>query len=144
MPGRNCASCPARSPALAALAARADFTPVTVTRYGKTTTIQAAALTCLWYSVFGSRKVTVALIRDRSASGYDLALVTTHTTATPAQVIERYASRWSIEVGHRWHRSSCAAFSWLCSLFLVRFVFLLWRCPAGAVVVAGRACPALA
>ena len=48
------------------------------------------------------------------------------------------------EVGHPWHRSSCAAFSWLCSLFLVRFVFLLWRCPAGAVVVAGRACPALA
>ena len=48
------------------------------------------------------------------------------------------------EVGHRWCRSSCAAFSWLCSLFLVRFVFLLWRCPAGAVVVAGRACPALA
>lgn len=49
-----------------------------------------------------------------------------------------------IDVGHRWHRSSCAAFSWLCSLFLVRFVFPLWRCPAGAVVVAGRACPALA
>jgi LysR family transcriptional activator of glutamate synthase operon len=49
-----------------------------------------------------------------------------------------------LEVGHRWHRSSCAAFSWLCSLFLVGFVFLLWRCPAGAGVVAGRACPALA
>ena len=38
------------------------------------------------------------LIRDRSASGYDLALVTTNTAATAAQVIERYASRWSIEV----------------------------------------------
>jgi hypothetical protein len=48
------------------------------------------------------------------------------------------------EVGHRWHRSSCAAFSWLCSLFLVGFLFLLRRCPSGAVVVAGRACPAFA
>jgi hypothetical protein len=38
------------------------------------------------------------LIRDRPASGYDLALVTTDTTATAAQVIERYASRWAVEV----------------------------------------------
>jgi len=52
--------------------------------------------------------------------------------------------RWPVEVGHRWHQSSCAAFSWLCSLFLVGFLFLFWRCPAGAGVVAGRACPALA
>ena len=38
------------------------------------------------------------LIRDRSAASYDLALVTTNTAATAAQVIERYAARWSIEV----------------------------------------------
>ena len=67
------------------------------------------------------------------------------TAAFPAAGIAAlYGDRWSIEVGHRWHRSSCAAFSWLCSLFLVGFVFLLWRCPAGAGVEAGRACPALA
>ena len=42
--------------------------------------------------------MTVVLIRDRSAARYDLALVTTDTAATAAQVIERYASRWSIEV----------------------------------------------
>src|SRR6266704_2564669 len=96
---------------LARLAATAAFAPVTVTRYGTTATGQAAAITCLWYSVFGARPVTVVLIRDRSASGYDLALVTTDTAAPPARVIERYAARWSIEVGHRWYRSSCAAFS---------------------------------
>jgi hypothetical protein len=38
------------------------------------------------------------LIRDRSTTGYDLALVTTDTIASAAQIIERYASRWSIEV----------------------------------------------
>jgi len=87
-----------RLPSLAELAATTAFTQVTVTRYSKAATISAAAITCLWPSVFGTRAVTVVLIRDRPAAGYDLALVTTDTTATAAQLIERYASRWSIEV----------------------------------------------
>jgi hypothetical protein len=88
----------ARLPALAALAAAASFTPVTVTRYRKTATVQAAALTCLWYSAFGSRPVQVILVRDRSPGRYDIALVTTDLDASPAAVIERYAARWSVEV----------------------------------------------
>src|SRR6266487_4527734 len=87
-----------RLPSLARLASASTFAHVAVTRYGKTETIQAAAITCLWHSVFGTRPVTVVLIRDRSATGYDLALVTTDTAASVAQVIERYAARWSIEV----------------------------------------------
>jgi DDE superfamily endonuclease len=83
---------------LAELAATTAFAPVTVTRYGTTATVQAAAITCLWHSVFGTRPVTVVLIRDRSKTGYDLALITTDTAAPPARVIERYAARWSIEV----------------------------------------------
>ena len=46
----------------------------------------------------GSRPVQVILVRDRSRAGYDIALVTTDLDATPAQVIERYAARWSVEV----------------------------------------------
>jgi hypothetical protein len=83
---------------LAQIAASAAFSQVTVTRYGKVATIQAAAITCLWHSVFGTRPVTVVLVRDKSASGFDLALVTTDAAATIAQVIERYSARWSIEV----------------------------------------------
>jgi SRSO17 transposase len=83
---------------LPSLAATAAFTPVTVTRYGKAAVIQAAAVTCLWHSVFGARPVTVVLIRDRAGNGYDLALVTTGTAASAAATIERYAARWSIEV----------------------------------------------
>ena len=60
------------------------------------------------------------------------------------ELIRVAGARWAVEVGHRWHRSSCAAFSWLCSLLLVGFLFLVWRCPAGAGVVARGACPALA
>jgi hypothetical protein len=69
-----------------------------VTRYGKTDAISAATVIGLWPSVFGTRAVTVALIRDRSAAGYHLALVTTDTAAIAAQLIEQYAARWSIEV----------------------------------------------
>ena len=56
----------ARLPALPALAQTASFTPVTVTRYRKTAAVHAAAFTCLWHSVSGSRPVQVILVRDRS------------------------------------------------------------------------------
>src|ERR1019366_239567 len=99
----------ARLPKLAGLAAATAFTQVTVTRYGKTETVQTAAITCLWYTVFGTRPVQVVLVRDKSASGYDLALVTTDLNASPAQVIERYAARWSIEVAIEDAKQECGA-----------------------------------
>ncbi len=87
-----------RLPSLKDQARTAAFAPVTVTRYGTTATIQAAVITCLWHGAFGARPVQVILIRDRSRSGHDLALATTDLAASPRKVIERYASRWSIEV----------------------------------------------
>src|SRR5947207_4456864 len=88
-----------RLPKLAALAGTATFTPATVRRYGKIGTVHVATVRCLWYSVFGSQHVTVVLLReDAAGTGYDLALVTTDLTATAAQVVERYAARWCIEV----------------------------------------------
>jgi hypothetical protein len=83
---------------LRTIAKNAEFTQVTVTRYGKTETIAVAALTCLWYHVTGTVPVTVILVRDRKTAGHDLALITTEPDPDIAQVIERYASRWSIEV----------------------------------------------
>lgn len=80
-----------RLPSLAKIAATAGFSQVMVTRYGKAAVIQVAVITCLWHSVFGSRPVTVVLVRDRPGSGFGIALVTTDAAATAAQVIERYA-----------------------------------------------------
>jgi hypothetical protein len=88
----------AKLPSLAALAATMTFAPTTVTRYGTTATISVAVLRCLWYGVFGPQRVQVVFVRDKSKTGYDIALVTTDLSANPAQVIERYAQRWSIEV----------------------------------------------
>jgi hypothetical protein len=87
-----------RLSSLAKIAAGAAFSQVTVTRYGKTETIAAHAFTCLWYSVTGTVPVTVILIRDKSKTGCDLALVTTEKDPGIARVIERYAARWAIEV----------------------------------------------
>jgi len=88
-----------RLPKLAALARTATFTPATVLRYGKTGTVHVATVRCLWYSVFGPQHVTVVLLReDAAGTGYELALVTTDLKATAAQVVERYAARWCVEV----------------------------------------------
>ena len=87
-----------RLPSLAMIAAAAAFSQVTVTRYGKAETIAVHAFTCLWYSVTGTAPVTVILIRDKSKTGYDIALVATEKNPEITRVIERYAARWAIEV----------------------------------------------
>ena len=88
----------AKLASLAELANRAAFSPASVTRYGTTTTVSVSVICCLWYGVFGPEAVQVVLVRDKSKTGYDIALATTDLEASAAQVIERYASRWSIEV----------------------------------------------
>lgn len=87
-----------RLPKLVELADSAVFTATVVHRYGHTTTVQTSVRRCLWYGVLGPQQVQVVIVRDRHASGYGIALVSTDLTASPAQIVERYASRWSIEV----------------------------------------------
>ena len=86
-------------------------------------------------------------VPDREGDGKDeiIALITTITawTDAPAPLLAAaYHERWESDIGHRWHRSRHAAFSWLCSLFLAGL--LLRLCPAGAGVEARRAGSALA
>ncbi len=89
-----------RLPELLVIAAmtRYQWTPVQVHCYGKTLDRDVLAIGCLWYGALGGQPVQVVLSRPvGSPDGYQLALVTTDLAATPAQVIERYADRWSIE-----------------------------------------------
>ncbi|HEY5986043.1 MAG TPA: transposase [Streptosporangiaceae bacterium] len=75
------------------------FTLHRVTRYGHNGLAAIACFACLWPAVFGTRPVQVVLVRDPAApDGFDLALVTTDLAATPAQLVERYAARWQVEV----------------------------------------------
>jgi SRSO17 transposase len=73
----------------------------TVRRYGKTEQVMIHTLRCLWYEAFRSKPVQVLLIQDTSKpTGYELALISTDMKTTPAQLIERYAERWPIEVAY--------------------------------------------
>lgn len=61
--------------------------------------VEALTVAGLWYSVFGPRAVRVVIVREPGdAEGYRIALVTTDVEAGVAEIIARYADRWSIEV----------------------------------------------
>jgi hypothetical protein len=84
-------------------AATAVWTLTPVRRYGRVEPVQLAQTICLWYGVYRSRAIRVILVRDQrhqggTATGVDLALVTTDLTSPAATIVERYAARWSIEV----------------------------------------------
>jgi hypothetical protein len=85
-------------PSLSELANKATFHTASVSRYGQAATVHVAVIACLWYGALGPTQVQVILVRDKKTRGYDVALVSTDNSATPAQIIERYATRWSIEV----------------------------------------------
>jgi hypothetical protein len=78
------------------------FALLRVTRYGRHGLAAVACFTCLWPSVFSTRPVQVVLVRAPDApDGFDLALVSTDLAATPAELVERYAGRWQVEVCFR-------------------------------------------
>ncbi|MEU4163473.1 hypothetical protein AB0E94_44145, partial [Actinoplanes sp. NPDC026670] len=83
------------------LAATATWTSTTVHRYGTTSTVDLTEATLLWYGVYRSRAVRAILLREPgrpTRSGYHLALITTDLHTPAADLINRYATRWSIEV----------------------------------------------
>jgi hypothetical protein len=89
-----------RLPSLAVLAdTSTSWQPATVRRSGKLASVQLTARCCLWYGVHRARPVQVVLVRESGRSnGFDLALVSTDHTASPAELVCRYAARWAIEV----------------------------------------------
>jgi hypothetical protein len=88
----------AKLPKLKDLAAGATWVRTEVYRYGRTETVDLAVIEAIWYRPFANTPGHAVLLRDLgSTRAYDLALFTTDPTATPGQVVERYAVRWSIE-----------------------------------------------
>jgi hypothetical protein len=92
---------------LAEIAAGAKFRPAKVMRYSAVSTVEVAVVRCLWFGVLGPQQVSVVLVRDKKRDdkrdkkkkvGYDIALVSTDLDASAKEIVERYATRWSIEV----------------------------------------------
>lgn len=91
----------ARLPRIAQIAAdsAAGWTQTTATRYAKTEPLQVRDLPCLWYEALNDTPCRLILVADSDdPTRAQLALITTDPSSTPAQIIERYADRWSIEV----------------------------------------------
>lgn len=81
------------------VAATLTFQAITVARYGRVETVRATVIDCLWYGTFGPLPVRMVCVRDRDDPKKPmLALVTTDLRTTMADLIARYAMRWSIEV----------------------------------------------
>jgi hypothetical protein len=71
-----------------------DLPGTVVHIYGRDTAEDLAEIRCLWYGCLDVRTVRVILARDAVTT---LALVTTDLAASPAELVQRYAARWSIE-----------------------------------------------
>jgi hypothetical protein len=83
------------------LARTLAWTSRRVRRYGRRDTVDIAETVCLWYGTYRSRAVRVVLVREPGSTtkaGHDLALVTTDLDSPAAEIVARYAARWSIEV----------------------------------------------
>jgi hypothetical protein len=134
-----------------------DWRPVTRTfRDGSTRTWWAADARLGWWGPDGARRLVVAtadpavlpdkatwyLVTNLPRPGGPREADSDHPAASLAEIVRIYGIRHWIEMGHRWHRSRHAAFSWLCSLFRAGLLFRL--CPAGAGVEARWAASALA
>jgi DDE superfamily endonuclease len=80
------------------LAAGATWRQVTVCRYGRAATVAVAEVACLWYGSFGNAPGRCVLVREAdSTKPYDLALFTIDVASAVTVVVERYATRWSVE-----------------------------------------------
>lgn len=88
---------------MAELAATAVFTPVTIHGPDGRSRVEHIWRTrCLWYGPLHTRPVTVMLIRNPDdADGFNVAIASTDTTATMAELTARYDSRWTIETAHQ-------------------------------------------
>ena len=88
-----------RLPTIAQIAADNAWTQTIATRYAKTEPLKLRALRCQWYEALNDTRCRLILVADpNDRARAQLALLTTDPGSTPAQIIERYADRWSIEV----------------------------------------------
>jgi DDE superfamily endonuclease len=90
-----------RLPTIAQIAAdsAAGWTQTIARRYAKTEPLHVRDLRCQWYEALNDAPCRLILVADPTdPARAQLALLTTDASSTPAQIIERYADRWSIEV----------------------------------------------
>jgi len=80
----------------------AQWKRVRVELYGqRPTELLLLSWICLWYTAAGTRPVRIVVTRDPKGVCEDRAYFSTETSATPEEILQRYAGRWLIEVAFR-------------------------------------------
>ena len=114
-----------------------------VRRYGKTETLKLAVIDCLWGPLGPDTPARTIIAHDASKqSGYQIALITTDLDASPAEIVERYADRWPIEVafeegkelfgvGHARNRTPKAVERTVPFQFLTMTLTIVWYAASG-------------
>lgn len=78
-----------------------QWTQTTVTRYHKTEQVMLHSMRCLWYETFGAKPVQVVIIQNTTNDrGFEITIISTDLSATPAELVERYSERWPTEVAY--------------------------------------------
>lgn len=78
-----------------------SWSEIEVFCYGKKITLHVHQFTALWYHSAGEEALRVVLCRDPRGRHSDAVFFDTDITASAAQIVVRYAARWSIEMTNR-------------------------------------------
>ena len=78
----------------AELAATAQWRRATITRYGRSDTVEIADIDTIWYGAFGNTPGRTVLVREPGDDRTMLAVFTTDTDSDTETVVTRYAHRW--------------------------------------------------
>lgn len=85
-----------------AAAASDRFASISPKGPGLPASLSVYALDCLWFGVLHTRPVRVVIVADpKGKRAMAMALVSTDTTLSATEIVERYAQRWTIEVCFR-------------------------------------------
>ena len=83
-------------------AASGSFVSITPKGLGLPASLSVYVLDCLWFGVLHTRPVRVVIVADpRGRRAMAMALVSTDTSLSAQEIVERYALRWTIEVCFR-------------------------------------------
>jgi hypothetical protein len=124
------------------LATIATWRRVQVARYGRSDTVEIAAIDSVWYGAFGNTPGRTVLVRDPGEHGYGLALFTTDLHSPAADIVARYAARWPIEtaiaagkqllgIGHARNRLQRAVERTVPFEFAVYSLVIVWYASVG-------------
>mgnify|MGYP001079664668 CR=1 FL=1 len=80
---------------------RIPWRRVVVSIYGKEVELEIKTLTCLWYTVAGTRPVKVVYSRDPRGRYEERAYFSTDVSMAGTAIIEAYSKRWALECSFR-------------------------------------------